>query len=76
MRSINKNFTTLIGKINTMLYLEKASKEDLQNITKDLVYEKVVLKRDGVNNIIVTAELVDKFIPKRISPMELNMMYN
>jgi ATP-dependent Lon protease len=76
MRNINKNFTTLISKINTMLYLEKASKEDLQNITKDLVYEKVVLTRDGVNNIIVTAELVDKFIPKRTSPMELNMMYN
>lgn len=75
MRNIIKNFRSLFSKINTMLYLEKASKEDLQKITKDLVYENVVLTRDGVNNIIVTTELVDKFIPKRTSAMELNMMY-
>jgi ATP-dependent Lon protease len=76
MRNIIKNFRSLFSKINTMLYLEKTSKEDLQNITKDLVYENVFLTRDGVNNIIVTTELVDKFIPKKTSAMELNMMYN
>lgn len=75
MRNIIKNFKSLFSKINTMLYLEKTSKEDLQNITKDLVYENVRLTRDGVNNIIVTTELVDKFIPKKTSPMEHSMMY-
>jgi hypothetical protein len=75
MRNINKNINTLIGKINTQLFLEKASKEELQKITKDLVYENVFLTRDGVNKIIVTNELVDMFVPMRMSAAVLSM-YN
>jgi ATP-dependent Lon protease len=76
MRNINKNFTSLFGRINTVLYLEHASEEQLKSITKDLVYENVVLTRDGDNRITVTTELVDKFIPRKTSNISLNMMYN
>lgn len=75
MRNINKNINTLISKINTQLFLEKASKEEQQKITKDLVYENVVLMRDADNNVVVTIELVDKFVPKRTNASELSM-YN
>lgn len=75
MRNIIKNFNSLFSKINTILYLEEASKEDLQNITRDLVYENIRLTRDGLNNIIVTTELVDKFIPKKTNIMDHTMMY-
>lgn len=77
MRNINKNFNTLLGKINTMLYLESASVLERRNITKDLVYEKVFLTRKDDTTILVTNELVDNCVPKRTSANELyNNMYN
>lgn len=76
MRNINKNFSTLLGKINTMLYLESASLLERQNITKDLVYENVFLTRNEDRKIVVTTELVDSCVPKRTSPIELYNMYN
>lgn len=76
MRNINKNFNTLLCKINTMLYLESASVLERQNITKDLVYENVFLTRKEDTTIVVTNELVDNCVPNRTSAIELYNMYN
>lgn len=74
LRNINKAFETLFGKLNTLLYLETATALERMNITKDLVYENVEVKRDGTNAIIIDAGVVDKLIPKNTRPNEL-MMY-
>lgn len=74
LRNINKAFETLFGKLNTLIHLETATALERMNITKDLVYENVVIKRDGANDIIIDAGVVDKLIPRSTRPAEL-MMY-
>jgi ATP-dependent Lon protease len=74
LRNINKAFENLFGKLNTLIYLESATDLERKNITKDLVYENVVVTRDGTHAIIIDAGLVDKLIPKTTRPNEL-MMY-
>jgi hypothetical protein len=78
MRNITKAFASLYGKINTLIYLESASTEDRERITKDLPYENTFLTRDTDANIIVTMELIDKLVTKSTSATDAMamMMYN
>jgi ATP-dependent Lon protease len=75
MRNINNSFKSLIGKINTLLFLDTASKSDRSKITKDLVYENMELLKDG-DSVLVTKELIDKFLNKRSESVSQLMMYN
>ena len=75
MRNINNNFKGLLGKINTLLYLDTATKVDRSKITKDLVYENINLLKDG-DTVVVTKELIDKMLSKRSDPVSHLMMYN
>lgn len=75
MRSINKNITTLISKINTILHVERLSKERREIITKGFSYEKIDIKRYRKGDVIhIDRELVDLILKKQEEP-EHSMMY-
>lgn len=76
MRNINKNIRTLIGKINTLLYLECTTETQRNYITKDLSYSNIKLNRTPDYKIVVDIDLVDKFISQRSTSQFINMMYN
>lgn len=75
MRNINKNIRTIFGKINTLLFLEKASEIQREAITKDLSYSKVKLNKND-EKIIIDLNTIDSFIPVRSSSQFISMMYN
>lgn len=70
MRNINKNFETLIGKINTLMYMQGSSYK------LGLIYDKIKLKMES-GKILFTEELVDSLLhnSERI-PEHLFFMYN
>jgi hypothetical protein len=76
MRNINKNFYTLFGKLNTLLYLENAPKSIKTRVVKNLTYEKISLSRTDDGQIIVSKDLVDKLLAKKQEYQPYMSMYN
>ncbi len=75
MRSINKNITTLISKINTILHMEGLTKEKREVIAKGFSYEKVDISKYRKGEIIhIDRELVDLILRKQEEPLHA-MMY-
>lgn len=75
MRSINKNISTIVSKINTILHMEKVSKEKREIITKGFSYEKIDINNYRKGDVIhINRDLVDLILKKQEEPI-YSMMY-
>ena len=74
MRSINSTFSTLFGKLNTLISLENIDKRIKEMIIDGFSYEKVSLhKEDG--KIKLTVDIVDKLLQREKSDENHMSMY-